>query len=49
MTQDPDMGLIQHQLNVLVSARAMVGLSAEDELRYRELCELERSLLERCR
>lgn len=44
MAQDHDLGLIEHQLNMLVSARMMEGLSPFDERRYRELCEVERSL-----
>jgi hypothetical protein len=36
---------VQHQLNVLVSARLGAPLTPADEERYQELCVVERSLL----
>jgi hypothetical protein len=50
-TQDPNsnLSLIQHELNVLVSARSMDRLTDDDERRYRELCEMEKFLLRRAR
>jgi hypothetical protein len=47
MTQQPELALVQHQLNGLVSARSMDRLTDDDERRYRELCEMERFLLRR--
>jgi hypothetical protein len=47
MTLDHDLAFIQHQLNILVSARSMDRLPDDDERRYRELCEMERFLLRR--
>ena len=41
---DSDLELIEHQLNLLVSARMMDGLTEGQELRYRQLCELERTM-----
>jgi hypothetical protein len=47
MTESSDLPLIQHQLNILVSARSVDRLTDDDERRYRELCEMERFLLRR--
>ena len=41
---DPYLELIEHQLNLLVSARMMDGLTEDQERRYRQLCELERTM-----
>ena len=45
MTSDADLADVQHELNMLVSARLLGGLSLTDEARYQELCEVERALL----
>jgi hypothetical protein len=46
MTTHRDLEWVQHQLNTLASARTLDALEPRDRLYYRELCEIERSLLE---
>jgi hypothetical protein len=45
MSLDAALDDVQHQLNILVSARQLAALSPTDEALYQELCEVERSLV----
>jgi hypothetical protein len=47
MPSDRDLEWVQHQLNTLASARTLDALEPQDGLYYRQLCEIERSLLEK--
>lgn len=46
LTIDDELKLVRRQLNDLVQYRTMSGLIPCEELRYRSLCQAERSLLE---
>jgi hypothetical protein len=46
MTIDDELSLVRRQLNDLVRYRTTGGLISSEELRYRSLCEAERSLLQ---
>jgi hypothetical protein len=45
MTIDDELSLVRRQLNDLVRYRTMGGLIPSEEVRYRSLCESERTLL----
>jgi hypothetical protein len=47
LPKDTDLDWVQHQLNILASARTITELDPLDSLRYEELCEMEQALLER--
>ena len=46
---EEDLGFVRHELDVLGCMRSSGGLTSEDEIRYRSLCEKERALLEAAR
>lgn len=47
--QNPDLEQVRQELNDLVSTRSLAPLGAVDELRYKDLCQMERLLLEQQR
>ncbi len=46
LTIDDELDLVRRQLNDLVRYRTTSGLIPSEELRYRSLCQSERSLLQ---
>jgi hypothetical protein len=46
MTIEDELSLVRRQLNDLVRYRTTGGLISSEELRYRSLCQAERSLLQ---
>jgi len=42
---DQRLRLVRHQLDMLSEARMISGFAPEDEVQYRELCQIERRLL----
>ena len=43
---DTELDFVRHQLEGLATMRSLCSLSAENELRYRDLCDMESTLLE---